>query len=483
MANFFQKLFSKTVEAQRAAAYTPPTKIFIESDGQGFTDYSTFQPAGFDNFYNLLDGYYSASNYIELFHCLPELFAPIHEIASRISDAVWLLKKEWNDEVDWNDKEFNKLFSTPNPLQGFKEFVYTAVCYEILTGKQFWYLNIPSTLVGKDYKNVTNWWNLVAPDVKIVMNRTDPYSATDISDFISSYKCTVNGTDRYFATKQVLPILRLTLKSGYSDLNCTNSLVKGADKALKNLIPVYEARGVIYMKRGALGFVVSRKSDESGMLSLTPKERKELDKDFTGTYGVTGGKETIAMTGMPVDFIRTAMSISELQPFDETLADASAIYAVLRVPPHLIPSKDKSTFNNADTDMKAFYENVIIPWAKKYAEIWTAGLKLKDSRKYIYPDFSHVGVLQENQKDKSTTDKVFGDVWQQRFLNGVCSLNEWIVAVDGSKGTGPIFEKRLSEMTPEEITQVKEFMNLKAVVAPNPADQQANNPAPNQAAN
>lgn len=459
MAKLFSNPFKrKPVTETRAADYQAPTKIFIEKDGPN-QDYLLQGGTMLERFYSILNGFYSNSNFIELFHCLPEVFAPIHEIASRVADAVWQFRKDWNDEVDYKDADFNRLFSTPNPLQAFKAFVYNAVCFEILTGKQFWYLNKPSVIAGWSYKDVASWTNLIAHEVIIDCKKADPYSATTIQDFVNLYKAPLYGGMRIFPVENVIPILNLSLKKGY-DLNCTEPLIKGAEKAIKNLIPVYEARGIIYIKRGAMGFIVSRKSDESGAISLTPKERKELDKDFTDSYGITGSKETISKTGMPVDFVRTAMSIQELEPFSETLADAAAIYAVLRVPPHLIPSKDKSTFNNANSDMKAFYENVIIPWAKRYAEAWTNGFRLKDFRRYIFPDFSHIGVLQEDKKGKSETDRNNGGVYLQRWQNGVISLNEWIVAVDGIKGTGPIYEKKIFELTPEEIAAAKEVITL-----------------------
>jgi hypothetical protein len=452
-------------EVQVQQSLQVPQKIYVERTDDGFTEYSDQAPAMLDKFYALLNGFYGSQNFIELFHCLPEIFAPINEIASRVSDATWQLCKDWNNEVDYNDQTFNRLFSQPNPLEGIHSLIYNAVCYEILTGGQFWYYNKPDTLAGDDYSNILHWWNLQAHDVLADQYRIDPYSATEIGDFVRVWKepSRYTGRTREFDVKKVLPILHLGLGNNY-DLNCRKPLILGAEKPIRNLIPVYEARGVIYIKRGAMGFVVSRKSDESGFQSLTPNERKQLDKDFTDSYGITGNKETISKTGMPVDFIRTAMSIQELQPFDETLADAAAIYAVLKVPPHLIPSKDKSTFANASSDMKAFYTNVIIPWAKRYAGLWTSYLKIP--RRFINPDYSHIDVLQDNRKEKSDVDKTNGDTWEQRFLNGTCTLNDWIVSFDGNKGTGGIYDKKLPDMTPEEIESVKAFLNMKAVVKP-----------------
>lgn len=435
-----------------------PDKVFIDKE-KDYYEWSLEEPAYHKNRLNdLLYGSYSQDNFIELFYCLPEISSAVNEIATRVSDATWQLRKEWNDEIDYNDEDFNRLFSKPNPLVSFKDFVYQSVCYEILVGKQLWYFNKPTALED-EYKSIIAWWNLPAHKVKAELNTIDPYTSTELNDFVKYWK----KLDRKFDTNKVLPICHLNLSSG-TDVNDVKSMLIGAEKAIRNLIPVYEARGAIYVKRGAMGFLVSGKKDDSGIVALTKGEKKELIKDVNETYGLTGNKATVGITNQPVDFVRTQMSIAEMLPFDETLADAVAIYKVLQIPRHLVPSKDNSTFANANEDMKSFYSGIIIPWAKRYAEIWTEYMGLKEFRRYIYPDYSHIEVLQENRKEKSEVDRTYGEVWEKRWVSGICSLNEWIVANDGKKGSGSVFEKKLSEMTPDELELVKSFTNLKSNV-------------------
>jgi hypothetical protein len=43
---------------------------------------------------SLIYGGNASHNFIELFHCIPEIFAPIHAIASRIANADFQLKKK-----------------------------------------------------------------------------------------------------------------------------------------------------------------------------------------------------------------------------------------------------------------------------------------------------------------------------------------------------------------------------------------------------
>lgn len=433
----------------------PPTKVFIEriDDAYETFEYSEGIPAVLDRYSGLFSGFYGAQNYLELFYCLPEVFAPIHEIASRIADANWQLCKEFKtnkeDEVDYKDETFNNLFTAPNPIQDHKSLVYMSVVYEILCGKQFWYWNKPEFSLDAGYKAVKAWYNLPANEVLIKMkDRFDPYSATEIDDFLINYQVPNGlGGMRIFDPEWVGTVLNGT---DLKDLNKVVPPIAGAEKAIRNLIPVYEARGTIYIKRGEMGFIVNRSKDQSGTIPLKEDEKDEINKERYRQHGLQRNQTPIGFSSANIDFVRTSMSIQELQPFDETVADAAAIYSVLRVPPHLIPRKDHSTFNNADADMKNFYSNVIIPWAKKYALIWTNKLKLKEFRRFVRPNFDHVDVLQENKKEKADVDKTNGSVWKERWEAGVCTLNDWIVSFDGVTGKGPMYEKKIYEMTPEE---------------------------------
>ncbi len=462
----FFNLFNKKKEQPAARSVDcgidgqTPAPVGIEQDGL----FSDTIPFDFKN-HNLFRGHYACHNFMELFYALPEVFAPVHEIASRVADATWQLRNSWNDEVVYTNKQFNRLFSKPNPLFTFKQFVYMAVVYEIVTGRQFFYKNQPEYL-GDDFESVLTWWNLPAPYTEIVKKTNiDTYSATTLADIIIKYKAPDGFRSRDFPVENVLPVLNIDLRSG-TDVCETVSLLLGAEKAIDNLLPVYMARKTIYVKRGAMGFLVSRKADTSGIVALLPHEKQEARDEYNKSYGLTGGRDTIGVASAPVAFEKTTMSIKEMEPFEETLADACAIYAVLRVPPHLVPRKDHSTFNNAAEDMKAFYTGVIIPMAQKYADLWTDFFKLTDTRKYIHADFSTRPELQENKKEAADVNSKDGATFLQAFQNGTATLNQWLISRDNEPVNNPLYNTYIYEMTPEQLEVIKKVINLKSNAQP-----------------
>ena len=446
--------------AKRSAPIDIPDKVFIEREGNGY-EYSEVPPPHVNwDIDDILGGHYGRHNFITLFYCLPEIFAPVNEIASRVAEATWQLCSTSNDAVDYKNKDFNRLFQQPNPLMTMKQFVWQAVCYDILTGANFEYLNKPSTLPQSDISSILSWFNLPTHEVCIDTKKdVDVYSSTSIKDFVNSIKIKKTGGDRIFPIENIIPFIKFDLKHG-NHIDKFKSDLCGAHLAIKNLLPVYEARGVIYIKRGALGFLVSKKSDMSGVISLTPGETEEANKVYQGTYGINNGKSPVGVTSAPLEYISTAMSIQELQPFDETLADANVIYKTLRVPKHFVPSKDNSTFANADADTVAFYDDVIIPYANKYAQSWSE--KFNIPNRYIKADYSHIAVLQANKKEKAEVEAKNSDTWSKRWLSGACTLNDYIVSFDGVKGNGGVYEKKLLDLTPEELESVKNIINLKS---------------------
>lgn len=438
---------------------TNSQKVYVTHNEYGHHEWSFDAPAHLlDDDNTLLHGKYSASNMITLFNVMPEIFAPVNEIASRVASINFVLKKFDDDQIVWDNKNFNRLFTQPNPLMDFKQHIWQAVVYEILTGASFQFINKPK-LLSSGFDTIQTIINIPSDKIRIEADKTaDPYTATEIKDFIKRvWIKRPNDTKRDFDLDRLIMLLHTDMERS-NDVSKFKTQISGASAAIKNLIPVYAARNQIYVKRGALGFIVSKKSDMNGTRALTAVEKEEMQKEFSRNYGVTGQKNLFPIATNAVDFVKTSASIQEMQPFDETEQNARAIYAVLRVPKHLCPTKGNSTFNNADADLKSFYTDVIIPKAKHYALLFTNAFAIDGH--YIDVDVSDIEILQSNKKDEADTAKTNGDVFEKQFKHGICTLNDWIVAIGGEASSDLIYDKRLFEMSEDEIAKIKKYINL-----------------------
>lgn len=440
------------------------SKVYVTKDGNAY-EWSFNAPAHVatrDN--DIFDGAYSVDNLLNIFAVMPEVFAPVNEIASRVSGLKFVLKRYSDDEIIWDNKDFNRLFSSPNPISDFKNHIWQKVVFEIVTGASFQYMNT-TTLKGfkSALSNIKTITNVPTNKAIVELDKTaDIYTATAINEIVKRvYVKRANGTDRDFEIERLIMSVNID-PSENNTFSCYRSWLRGATAAIRNLIPVYIARNQIYVKRGALGVLVSKKTDASGSVALTPKEKEDLQREFQRNYGITGQNSLFPIAAAEVDFVKTSADIRELEPFEETAQDARAIYATLRVPKHLCPTKENSTFNNADTDMKTFYLDVILPIGERIAQEYTTAFGLDGF--YVDVDTSGVSVLEENKKDRASVNQTEGLIFEKRFKNGVCTLNDWVVATGGEKSNDPMYDKRILEMSPEEIEKVKQTFNFNLII-------------------
>lgn len=299
---FSFKLGALNFEYGRKAP-TPETRSIADEMPEAYTpvdgaaSYSLERPLGLEaHLEQIIGGMNGHQNLLTLAECVPEIYAPIKEIAVRVADAVWLLKRASNDNPIYTDKKFNDLFSSPNPTQSMKELIEEAVFYELLTGREFFYQLSPTATenLGDYYQNVAAWYNLPAQQVRVEYKKAfDLYSSTELSDIVEYFEC---DNKKYYPNR-VLPIQGMNLRNKKQPLEGKPAL-RSAKKAIANLIAVYEARGVIYMKRGMLGLIVSKKTDESGTVALKANEKKQIRDEMNKDYGLTGGKDLVGVSNV-----------------------------------------------------------------------------------------------------------------------------------------------------------------------------------------
>lgn len=119
-----------------------------------------------------------------------------------------------------------------------------------------------------------------------------------------------------------------------------------------------------------------------------------------------------------VGFIKTSMSIQELQPFDETLVDAINIAGAYSIPSMLVPRKEASTYDNQASSERGVYSNIVIPEAKAFVRDMTQFLGLDRSGMYLDVDYSDVDVLQAGNKERQETMEITSRKCRDEFLGG-----------------------------------------------------------------
>jgi len=392
-----------------------------------------------DRYLAAFNSVYAGKNFVTLFHSISELQFPIIEIAKRVMKAEFRLKDYDSDSIIWENKQINKFLTQPNELQGFSEFMKEVICYLLVTGDSYMYSAVSDSLSGWDrWKACDNYYVLPADciepqypfDVKL-------FSNVPKSDLIKSYKLISGMGNRDFSTNNILHFKESNLMFDHWKLRGRSKLTS-LEYPLSNLCAVYEARNVIYVKRGALGAIVSNKTDDAGTVALSKNEKDSLQKTFNENYGLEREKGQFILSDIPVNYIKFGMSITELEPFEETLADAVAIAGAFGMPAVLTPRKDMSTYSNMDTAEKAFYTNTVIPLTEKIIDSINQflGLRKEKGGMYIHADFSKVEVLQDNKKDEATTDNLKTTTALLKYNQGIITYNMLLIQCGEEKVDG-----------------------------------------------
>ena len=406
------------------------------------------------------------ANFVTLFNTVPEVYWPVNYIASRAAGAKYLLKRFKDDSVVWDNEAINKMLVKPNAFETWYSTLWKHFAYKLVTGNSFIKAVMSEAFAGTStiYKWCDKYVCLEEPFVTIdyKWQQADIYGNADVEDIIRAYY-------HNYGQSRVLPI---DPRAVFHDTDDTlgfmpvdplraKSRLLSVLKAISNLIAVYEARNVIYVKQGGLGWLVSEVSDEMGSRALTPKEKKQVLEEADKMYGFGEGKYPYGISDVKLSFIRTNLSITDLQPFDETLADAVIIAGIYGIPPVLIPRKDQSTYSNQANAEKAVYSSVVIPLVQRFCSEFTHFLGLDQDGLYLDADFSDVDCLQTGKKEEQEVHRSISDRCKIEFESGVITLNDWRAQQGYERVEDDLYDKFVTDMTPDEIERVKNFSNPK----------------------
>lgn len=420
-----------------------------------------------DEVKGILTGTVCDRNLLALYKTIPEVAFPVNLIAKKVASGNFMLKKISDDSVVFDNKEINKFLSKPNPLQSFNELLMTHIAYKKITGNSFFRAAVSNDIKSNElWKWCDNYWVLPSDHVKIETPINIPlFSSASLSDIVKYYKLSFGTTFEQIDPRFIMHSKELCFD--YINPLRGVSLLASQYKPISNLIAVYEARNVIYTKRGALGFIVSKKQDETGTIPFTPDEKVEINKEYQRMYGVGRDKSPVGILNDNSDFIRMNLSIAELEPFKETLNDACAIAGALSVSSGLLPREDMGTFNNQSTEEKKLYTNVAIPEAKAFCVEISALMGLEQSGLYIDVDFSHIDCLKEGYKEEQQTKSIISKRCKDDFMGGVITLNDWRAQIGESRVANPLYDKLILEMNDKEMELIFKIYGSKSNTAKN----------------
>lgn len=346
------------------------------------------------------------SNCYELANTVAEIFIPIDAISERVSSVGYDIVNKVTQEIIIPTGNLEKKLKSPNPIDTFQDLIYQMMFSKLADGNSYTYTKIADSLVNPNIDNISNIW-VLKPNVTVPVLKkeiSNPFLMKSMNDLIDFYRTF------FFIEKDIQPryVLHRT-PLGITSTGSGRSPLLACKKNVDNILAVYQARYNVYAKNGNAGIIAKAPVGGGGASlqeAIDPITRDTILKDFENRNGLIGDKNFLALSSVPLQFIKTLGTISELEPFDETLENAIKIAGIYGVNKELIPKKDNATFSNQMIAEKSFWQNVIKSACEQIAEDLAIIYYLPEEWEFR-PNFAGIEALQEDKKAGLEADQLY----------------------------------------------------------------------------
>lgn len=348
-----------------------------------------------------------------------EMYFPVDFYADRISKLRYFIANKSGKEI--GSSELNRLISNDiNPLYSFSDLIYQYVFSLLADGNAINYITVPSA-----YSNITpstiDRWDVLQPNLTEIeeFNNLSSLNVKSWNELIKRVLYSDSGYKSVQLDPAKVEIHNYSLKKKINSRILARSPLWAANKSIDTLLSVYSARYNVYANNGAAGYLAkkSNKQDSYEEMVLRGDQREQILKDINNRNGVTGRRNLWGISGVPIEFVKTLATISELMPLEETLECAIKIASVYQIPAVLVPRKDQSTYDNQTNAEVVVWENGLLSMAQTVCENLTKMFRFPSTVKIAF-DTSDVSTLKGNDiEEEDLTGKQLANIEKIKSLN------------------------------------------------------------------
>lgn len=375
----------------------------------------TFYPVDF--VHNFLSGGISATE-LELLHyylTVPELSAIINYRGRTFAGmTVKMRNARTGEEVE--SHPILEMLRQPNPMQSFADFAKQYSISKDVFGNGYIH-----PVYGVDISNTKELYNLPGLNSRIIPQDGIPFNKTEKDEIVKGYEFQFRGDTLTYAPDEVIHFADAKIR--YDDENYLKgeSKVRALSQACENIVTAYEARGIL-QGNSPLGVLSNRTTDGAGAPFMDPKETERV-QDNLKDYGARKKKYQFIVTSANLDYVSMSQNITNLKLYEEVQADQLAVANAYGFPVELV--QNEVTYENKKEAKKQLYQDTIIPEAEEWLQGLSRDLGLYDKNLELYPDYSHVQVLQEDMERKARTWNTTTMALNRSFQDGALSIDEY----------------------------------------------------------
>ena len=375
-----------------------------------------------------------------IFSSVSEVYAPIMYSADAFSNMrlkLYKTDKTGTKQEEILSHDILTMLENPNPVYDWTTMLKLRYINKKVFGNSYILKYVPTNFnMSKGHIWVLPSQYTYAIPTGTKLNQL--YQGGGKEDFVKGYSLFFDKVDYkktpLWSYENILhekePNLKLDLTTFYSDILEGRSPLETLTEPITNIRKSYEAQNVILKKRGALGVLSPKNNkDAVGTVIFQQKDKEDLQNQFQN-YGL--GEEDWQYILSNVELVWQPMSIPirELMLFEGIENSITAICNTYRFPKLLLNYLAGATFSNVNELKKSLYQDNIIPEANSFVKQLNGFLGLKEQNLLLVPDYSHVPILQADEKIEAEKDKIVVDII--RSLQD--DISRGVMTIEGAKG-------------------------------------------------
>jgi len=328
------------------------------------------------------------------------VFSIINRIASSAADIPVLIENTLSDgtiEVI-TEGDFYNFVHNPNSENNYKSFTYASLVYQLATGNEIQY-----AVKGIGSSHFSERWNLapqfITPKVQNLI--TGPKAI--------SYRYNYAGKDYPLDIEEVMHLRKFNPDPSSNDSVMGLSPLSAAYRTLSASNEILTADASLIKNKGAIGLLSSK-----GNRPATKEQGDQIDKALKTKIGGGENYGSIKVTSGDFDFIKFAMSPSDLKILESGIVKLRDLCSIYGVKSRMFNDPQGASFNNAKQDTKDFYVNGVMPPLNNdldhFNKFYVGGWNDRDNANYkVSADVSSIEALQEDKKLEAEKDKIVMD--------------------------------------------------------------------------
>ena len=329
--------------------------------------------------------------------------------AELLSFGQWKVLDEDGNEME---SSILDLLNKPNPLQSGADFKKSISINKSIYGNAFVYKN--GVFQGTELESIKQLWVMSSNDMEVIPTGKY-YRQNKVTDIISKYVLDNGSEVDNFKPEEII-----LLKETGIELLVEHSKVKTLQPQITNILESYQARKVLISERGAIGYM-SVENSSGNLIPMSPKEKDAIEKKNQTNYGIKKGQNRISWSTQPLKFTPIVFKTKDLMLFEEVEDDYNVIIDAYGYNRNLLSTTKGTTFENVKESLKLVIQTTIIPEGEAIAGAIQASMPLEGK---LVLDFSHLPIMQENEKEQAEVMKLKTEAYQNLMSSESSVMND-----------------------------------------------------------